>query len=240
MSIRRHLTAIIAGSLGLVAIVISGVAFGVTKKQYDDYLTSYNKGVEEVKAKFAALPEEVFMDDNYSSSFANEYVLNAKDASVQPLNQSRAQEYGRIDGDDSPSGEYITGLDRSGGAITFSFDTDKNGMSDIMIALRTNFKNPSNEYQGYPNITDYIKIHINKLEIKAEDVELSNDREFHILVLKNTYLIQGTNTLTFTTDAYNPYVDNSQSNVILYIMPDIRNVTVATDVGVTINTSNDD
>ena len=64
---------------------------------------------------------------------------------------------------------------------------------------------------------------------------LDSDREFHHLVLKNTYLIQGTNTLTITTEAYNPYHDNEQSNTILYIMPDIRNVAVMSEVGLTVN-----
>lgn len=251
MFIRRHLTAILGISLAVVAVAIAGISFGVTRAEYDDYLTEYNKGIDDLKAKQAALPEAVFINDDYFeysddglevssavSTYPKGYIMYAGDAAVSPLNANRAEEIKLIPDDDTPLGKYITSLDRSGGAITFSFDTEKNGMSDICLVIRTNWKNNAGEYVAYDNITDYIKIHMNKLEVKTTEVELSDDHEFHQLVLKNTYLIQGTNTLTITTDAYNPYHDNEQSNTILYIMPDIRNVAVMSEVDITVNKPN--
>lgn len=246
--IRRHLTLIVGVCLAIAALAIAGISFGTSKADYDNYLKDYNKDLDELKAKQAALPEQVFINDDYveysddglevsssTSAYQKGYIMYAGDAAVAPLNANRAEEIRRIDGDDTPLGKYITGLDRSGGAITFSFDTEKNGMSDICLAIRTNWKDNSGAYVAYDNITDYIKIHMNKLEVTTTKVKLDSDREFHHLVLKNTYLIQGTNTLTITTEAYNPYHDNEQSNTILYIMPDIRNVAVMSEVNLTVN-----
>lgn len=85
-------------------------------------------------------------------------------------------------------------------------------------------------YLGLENITDFIKIHVNKLEVVTEDVELDEDEEyFSSLILKNTRLLKGINTITISTDAYNK-LDNKDT--YLYVMPDIRNLTVLTNTNV--------
>lgn len=85
-------------------------------------------------------------------------------------------------------------------------------------------------YFGLENITDYIKIHVNKLEVVTEDVELDEDEEyFSSLILKNTRLLKGINTITISTDAYNT-LDNKDT--YLYVMPEIRNLTVLTNTEV--------
>ena len=85
-------------------------------------------------------------------------------------------------------------------------------------------------YHELENITDYIKIHVNKLELKTENVELDDDNEsFSSLILQNTRLLKGINTITISTDAYNSL---GNKNSFLYIMPEIRNMTVITDTEV--------
>ena len=85
-------------------------------------------------------------------------------------------------------------------------------------------------YIGLDNLTDYIKIHVNKLELKTQDVGLSDDPEgFTSVILQKTRLLKGINTITISTDAYNSYANK---NGYLYVMPDIRNMTVITDTNV--------
>ena len=85
-------------------------------------------------------------------------------------------------------------------------------------------------YIALENITDYIKIHINKLELKTENIELVDDPEgFSSLILQGTRLLKGINTITISTDAYNN-LDNKDT--YLYVMPEIRNMTVITNTEV--------
>ena len=85
-------------------------------------------------------------------------------------------------------------------------------------------------YFALENITDYIKIHINKLELKTENIELVDDPEgFSSLILQGTRLLKGINTITISTDAYNN-LDNKDT--YLYVMPEIRNMTVITNTEV--------
>lgn len=85
-------------------------------------------------------------------------------------------------------------------------------------------------YFALENITDYIKIHINKLELKTEKLELVDDSEgFSSLILQGTRLLKGINTITISTDAYNN-LDNKDT--YLYVMPEIRNMTVITSTEV--------
>ena len=234
------ITGFAAAGLGVVAVGVAGGTFLVSKSNYDHYEKSYNKGVEEVKANFPALPESVFIDNDFisysggevsssKSNFQNAYVygVSSKDVSIAPLNKDRAGKIEKLDENENALSEYYTGLDARGGAITFNINTEKYGTADIEIALRTNWVDEKGEYHELKNITDYIKIQINKLEVKTEEQELPADREsFTSLILKGTHLIPGLNTLTLTTSAYNDYGNKDN---ILYVMPDIRNVTVLTD-----------
>ena len=125
--------------------------------------------------------------------------------------------------------EAISGLDRMGGAISFTVNVDEHSMSDIEICMMTNWHDGSGTYYGLENITDFIKIQINKLNVQTEDLELSDDRdEFTHLVLKDTNLVTGENVLTITTSAYN---DKDNKNDFLYVMPNIRNVTFFSNAG---------
>lgn len=260
MSIRRYLMAIIGGTLGVAALAVAGIAFATSYKQYQAYEKEYNEGVEKVKSGFPRLPESVFLDDDFvtyaadggsisssKSSHKNSYIFYARDAKVDPLSETRAQEYKQLEDDETQLGEYITGLDRMGGAITFNFETDNYGMADICIVLRTNLKDQEGNYHELENLTDYIKVSVNKLGLKTDKIAISSDREFHHLVLKDTFLIKGQNNISFSTDAYNPYDDKTgkenqgatvTDKTVLYIMPDIRNVSVMADYGITVISAN--
>lgn len=101
-------------------------------------------------------------------------------------------------------------------------------ISDPSKIPEENYIEPT--YHELENITDYIKIHINKLELKTENVELDEDHDsFSSLILHNTRLLQGINTITISTDAYNTCANK---NGYLYVIPDIRNMTVLTNIEV--------
>ena len=234
----NHIVAI-AG--GVIAIAGASLAMGIHRHKYVKYEEEYNAGVERVNASYPKLPEQVFFDDGYvtynadgddvassKSSFKKSQIYFAHDAVVRPLSETTAQQYKKVD--DTPIGEYISGLDRRGGEITFTINTENYGMSDIEVGMKTNRVDDKGVYHPLENLSDYIKIQINGLDLKTEELELSDDNEsFSQLVLKNTFLLKGTNTVTFTTSAYN---DFGNKNDVLYVMPDISNVTVLTDVDV--------
>lgn len=231
--LNKHLTKIVVPVVALISI---GVAGGVVLKDYNDYKayeTQYDKEAAELKGRFASLPEEVFIDDDYvtyssvdevastKSSYSNAVILGARDADVAPLSATTAEKYVEIE--DDVFSEAISGLDRKGGAISFSVTAEKHGMADIEIAMMTNWVDEKGEYHELENITDYIKIQINKLNVQTEELELTTDRDgFTSLILKGTNLVEGKNTLTLTTSAYNTY---GNKDSVLYVMPDIRNVT---------------
>ena len=232
-------------AITITSFTIAGVTMYNSKKEYDEYLKEYENNANEIKASFPALPLEVLFDDDYvtyaddvsvassKSAYKNSLVLFARDAKVVPLSEAKKQEYKTIDEDIKPEdseytlNEYITGLDRMGGEITFFINTETYGMADIEVPLRTNWVNKAGEYQEITNLTDKISIQVNKLELKTTDLTLSDEHEgFQSLILKDTFLIKGENTITFSTSAYN---DLDTKDDCLYIMPDIRNLTVISD-----------
>lgn len=237
--LRNHLSKIVIPAIVLVSLTIAGVAFLTSKSKYDAYEKKFNEDAEKIKAGIPQLPEEVFISNNYvtysggevastKSPYKNNRIYSAREAIVSPLSESKKHQYEKLDDDENALSECITALDRMGGAIKFVINTENYGMSDIEISMRTNWVDGSGVYHEIENLSDKIKIQVNKLELKTTEVGLSDDNEnFSSLILKNTWLLQGENTLTFTTSAYND-LDNKDN--VLYIMPDIRNVTVFTDV----------
>lgn len=223
-----------------VSLLTCVCSFAVSGIKFLNYSKQYEKEAAELKASFPALPEKVMLDNDFvtydeegsevvksKSKYKKSFTYYARDAVVAPLSQDVAAEIKKDN--DTYLGEYITGLDRRGGAISFYIRTPNYGMSDIDIALATNWVDEKNEYHEMENITDYIKIQINGLEVKTESASLPSDQSYQHLVLKNTHLLKGENVLTFTTSAYNTFGNKDD---ILYIMPNIRAVTVLTDVNI--------
>ncbi|MCQ2797041.1 MAG: hypothetical protein MJ241_01105 [Bacilli bacterium] len=220
--------------IAVTALAIGGGVFLNDYNAYKAYEKQYDENAAEIKGSYAALPEEVIIDNDYvtyngnndtvqssKSAYKNSVILNARDAVVAPLNESKAATYEYLD--DTNMGEAISGLNRAGGAISFTVNTEKHGMSDIEISMMTNWMDDKGVYYSLPNITDFIKIQINKLNVQTKDLELSNDREgFTSVILKNTNLVTGSNTLTITTSEYNSF---GNKNTYLYVMPDVKNVT---------------
>ena len=93
-------------------------------------------------------------------------------------------------------------------------------MSDIDVYLGLG------EVKNIPidNLIDFITIKVNGLSVTTVDFNLPNNGSLQQLVLKNTNLIKGENTLEFATSVG----DGSSANN--FIMPAIAAVTFITDV----------
>lgn len=252
--VKKHTVASFAIVVGVAAILVAGINFIKFNADYDAYVEEYDRMQEEVNSKFPKAPGSVFLDNNYvcysgdqvsstSSKFKKSYVFGARSAVINPLNKDKAQEYVKLDDDNNLLSECISGLDRMGGAINFNITTDHYGYADIEIAMRTSLLDANKELLPLENITDYIKIQMNRIEIKTVECELDTSEEFSSLILKDCFLLEGDNVVTITTSAYNPINTESKgagdqgnsNSSILYVMPEIRNLTVLTDVNVIVS-----
>ena len=222
---KKHIIASTAIVLGAVAVIVAGTAFIVTGAQYAKYSDDYEVKKKELLANTAQLPEEVFRDNNYvtyddanksvsstKSSYANTYLLTVADAEIdldkgEPVMTTLG----------STSWEVATGF-KSGGSMTYTINTASNGMSDVDVYLALG------EVKNVPidNLIDFITIKINGLPVTTVDFDLPSDGSLQQLVLKNTNLIKGENTLEFATS-----VSDGSNN---FIMPAIAAVTFITDV----------
>ncbi len=222
---KKHLIASTAILLGGVAVIVAATAFIVTGAQYAKYSDDYEAKKKALLANTAQLPEVVFRDNNYvvyddtaksvistKSSYANKYLFTVQDAEID------------LDKGDpvlatlgSTSWEVATGF-KSGGSMTYTINTASNGMSDVDVYLALG------EVKNVPidNLIDFITIKINGLPVNTVDFDLPSDGSLQQLVLKNTNLIKGENTLEFATS-----VSDGSNN---FIMPAIAAVTFITDV----------
>ena len=225
--IKKHIIASLAICLGAVALIVSGTLFIVSAVQYDQYGKDYEAKKEALLANMPQLPEEVFRDNNYvtyddaaksvsetKSSYANKYLYTARDAAID-LDKGDP-EFVTLG---STSWEVATGF-KSGGSMTYTINTDSNGKSDVDVYLAIG------EVKNVPidNLIDFITIKINGLAVKTVDFDLPSDGSLQQLVLKNTNLIKGENTLEFATSV------SDGSNANNFIMPAIAAVTFITDV----------
>ena len=224
---KKHIIASTAILLGGVAVIVAATAFIVTGAQYAKYSDDYEAKKKVLLANTPQLPEEVFRDNNYvtyddanksvsatKSSYANTYLYTVNDAEIdldkgEPVLATLG----------STSWEVATGF-KSGGSMTYTINTASNGLSDIDVYLAIG------EVKNVPidNLIDFITIKINGLPVNTVDFDLPNDGSLQQLVLKNTNLIKGENTLEFATSVS----DGSSANN--FIMPAIAAVTFITDV----------
>ncbi len=224
-TIKYHLISTIAIVLGAVALIITGVSFLTSFANYNSYSDSYEKTKKELLANTPQLPETVLKDNEYvtyddaagsvtstKSEFGNTYVLTARDAEID-LDVGDA-EFATLEG---TGWEVATGF-KSGGSMKFTVTTTTNGASDIDVYLALG------EIKNVPidNLIDFITIKVNGLSVTTVDFDLPKDGSLQQLVLKNTNLIKGENTLEFATS-----VSDGSSN---FIMPAIAAVTFITDV----------
>lgn len=225
--IKKHLIVSLAILVGTVAVVVTGVSFLVSYNNYIKYSEEYEKNKKELLANVAQPPQDVFKDSEYvvydngsgsavstKSSYGNMYILTPQNAEID-LDEGQPEfvQFGET------SWQVATGF-KKGGSITFKINTASYGMSDIDVLLGIG------EVKNVPidNLIDFITIKVNGLSVTTVDFDLPNDSDLKQLVLKNTNLIKGENTLEFATSV------SDASNANNFIMPAIAAVTFITDV----------
>ena len=216
-----------SGVLFVAAAAVSGITFLNSKNNYDKYEKSYDEMKSKLLANLPQLPEEVIKDNEYvtydddagsiddtKSPYANTYLLDVHDAVID-LDKGEP-EYVPF-GD--TAWEVANGF-KIGGSITYKIETDSNGMSDIDVYLGLG------EVKNIPidNLIDFITIKVNGLSVTTVNFDLPKDGSLQQLVLKNTNLVKGENTLEFATSV------SDGSNANNFIMPAIAAVTFITDV----------
>lgn len=225
--IKKHLIVSLAIVVGTAAVIVTGVSFIISYNNYSKYSEEYEKNKNELLANTPQLPKDVFKDGEYvvyddtansaistKSQYANMYLLTASNAEID-LDEGNPEfvPFGET------SWQVATGF-KKGGSMTFKINTASSGMSDIDVYLGIG------EVKNIPidNLIDFITIKINGLSVTTVDFDLPNDGTLKQLVLKNTNLIKGENTLEFATSVG----DGSSANN--FIMPAIAAVTFITDV----------
>ena len=217
-----------AGVLGVAAAAVSGITFLNSKNAYEKYEKSYDEMRTRLLANVAQPPEEVFKDNEYvvyddengtidstKSPYKNEYLLSASEDAEIDLDEGEP-EFVTLG---ETAWEVATGF-KKGGSITYKIETASYGMSDVDIYLGLG------EVKNVPidNLIDFITIKINGFAVTTVDFKLPSDGSLQQLVLKNTNLVKGENTLEFATSV------SDGSNANNFIMPAIAAVTFITDV----------
>lgn len=215
-----------AGVLFVAAAAVASMTFINSKNEYKQYEKSYDEMKTKLLANVAQPPEEVFKDNEYvtyddengtvtstKSSYKNTYVLGVRDAEID-LDEG-VEEYTTITG---TAWEIARGFTK-GGSITYKINTETYGMSDIDVYLGLG------EIKNVPidNLIDFITIKVNGFAVTTVNFDLPKDGSLQQLVLKDTNLSKGENTLEFATSV------SDGSNANNFIMPAIAAVTFITD-----------
>ena len=225
--IKKHPVASLSIVVGAVALIVTGSVFISSKVKYDKYSSDYEDMKTKLLANTPQPPQEVIKDNEYvtydddaadlsatKSSYANTYLLTVNDAEID-LDEGEPDivKFGET------AWEVANGF-KKGGSITYKIETATYGMSDIDVYLGLG------EIKNVPidNLIDFITIKVNGLPVITVDFDLPSDGSLQQLVLKNTNLIKGENTLEFATSVG----DASSANN--FIMPAIAAVTFITDV----------
>jgi hypothetical protein len=225
--IKKHPVASLSIVVGAVALIVTGSVFISSKVKYDKYSSDYEDMKTKLLANTPQPPQEVIKDNEYvtydddaadisetKSSYKNAYLLTVNDAEID-LDEGEPDivKFGET------AWEVANGF-KKGGSITYKIETATYGMSDIDVYLGLG------EIKNVPidNLIDFITIKVNGLPVITVDFDLPSDGSLQQLVLKNTNLIKGENTLEFATSVG----DASSANN--FIMPAIAAVTFITDV----------
>ena len=216
-----------AGVLFVAAATVSGVTYLNSKNDYKNYEKSYEEMKSKLLANVAQPPEEIFKDNEYvtyddatasvdstKSSYKNEYLLDVYQAEID-LDEGEP-EFVTLG---ETAWEVANGF-KKGGSIKYTINTASSGMSDIDVYLGLG------EIKNVPidNLIDFITIKVNGFAVTTVNFDLPSDGSLQQLVLKNTNLIKGENTLEFATS-----VGTGEKENIQFIMPAIAAVTFITD-----------
>ena len=222
--IKKHLIVSLAILVGAVVIIVAGVSFLSSYINYVNYSKSYDNMKSELLVNTPKPPEEVLRDNSYvvyddangsitstKSTYPNKYLLSARDAEIDLDNGQPG--YATVSG---TAWEVATGFTK-GGSITYKLNAASYGMSDIDVYLGFGeYKNVTID-----NLIDYVSIKVNGFSVNTVDFDLPSNGSLQQLVLKNTKLITGENTLVFETTV------SSNDN---FVMPAIAAVAFITDV----------
>ena len=222
--VKQHIIISLAILLGAVVVIVSGVSFLSSYINYVNYSKSYDNMKSELLVNTPKPPEEVLRDNSYvvyddanggitstKSTYPNKYLLSARDAEIE-LDGGQSG-YATVSG---TAWEVATGFTK-GGSITYKLNAASYGMSDIDVYLGFGeYKNVTID-----NLIDYVSIKVNGFAVNTVGFDLPSDGSLQQLVLKNTKLIAGENTLVFETTV------SSNDN---FVMPAIAAVAFITDV----------
>ena len=215
-----------AGVLFTAAAAVSGITYLNSKNAYESYERSYDEMKSRLLANVVQPPEEVFKDNEYvtyddangsidstKSPYKNKYLFVASEAEID-LDEGEP-DFDTLEG---TAWEVAKGF-KKGGSITYKIETSSYGMSDVDVYLGLG------EITNVPidNLIDFITIKINGYAVTTVDFDLPSDGSLQQLVLKNTNLVKGENTLEFATSV------SDGSNANNFIMPAIAAVTFITD-----------
>ena len=206
--VKKHLVISVAILLGAIAVLVTGISFLATSISYSIYSKDYDKMKADLLINTPQPPESIV---STKSNYQNKYLLTARDAEIE------------LDEGDSPtfapyrstSWEVANGF-KKGGSITYKVNAAATGMSDIDVYLGFG------EVTGVTidNLIDYITIKVNGFSVNTVDFDLPSNGSLQQLVLKNTKLVAGENTLEFATTV-------SSNND--FVMPAIPAVTFITE-----------
>lgn len=237
--IKKHSVGVFAILVGLAAVGYAGGSWLGYSVKYNEETAKIEKDREALNAKKPKLPESVLLDNAYfeydddaktitssKSAYTNALVCEAKDAEIALNDKSAPASLEKVEGTEW---NCITGLAKKGGVVTFSIETSTYGKCDIDVVLASTWKDSKNVMHAVENVSDYIKIEINGLLVKTEDAELPEDGSYQHIILKDTHLIEGVNTLKIKSAVYNDLGGGD-----IYVMPSIRNIGVMANVAVEI------
>lgn len=223
-TVKKHLILSIAIVLGVTAVLVTGISFLATYVSYTNYSKNYDKMKAELLINTPQPPESVVRDNQYvvyddatgsivstKSSYPNKYLLTARDAEIE-LDEGGSPTFAPYR---STSWEIANGF-KKGGSITYKINIAATGMSDIDVYL--GFGEVASV--TIDNLIDYITIKVNGFSVNTVDFDLPSNGLLQQLVLKNTKLVAGENTLEFATSVSS---DND------FIMPAIPAVTFITE-----------
>ena len=233
--ITKHIIPSLAILVGTVAIVVGGVSFLKSYNDYQKYSKDYEEQKKDLLANMAQYPEAVLKDNEYvvyddencsivstKSSYKNTYLLTATDAEIN-LDDGEP-DYVTLG---QTNWDVATGF-KKGGTITYKINTATYGMSDIDVYLSMGEVNTTID-----NLIDFITIKVNGLPVTTVDFDLPKNGSLQQLVLKNTNLVKGENTLEFATSVADVETQGNSNTIIRsdFVMPAIPAVTFITNVG---------
>lgn len=237
--IKKHTVGCFAILVGLGALGFSAGSWIGYNAQYDAETEQIEADREALNAKKPRLPESVILDNGYftyddtaktvtgsKSSYKNTLVCEAEDATITLNDSASPASYAKVE---DTEWNCITGLAKKGGTVTFSIETKSYGKGDIDVVLASTWKDSKGTMHAVSNVSDYIKIEINGLLVLTEEAELPEDGSYQHIILKDTHLIEGVNTLKIKTAVY-----NNLGGSDIYVMPNIRNIAVSANVDVAI------